>query len=273
MMNNLLQRTLVALPAAILFIWMAWLGDWYFNGMIIAITLLIQFELIRLLDGALTPSDSIFPYSFGLWVLLSPELPYVFEIGLVLFLLFVSRQTFSTSSSSIPKLSSTFFAGLYAPLGMLSLMLIDDFGTNKEGFILTISLVVMVWGADSFAYFGGRLFGKRPLAPTISPKKTWEGLMFGYFGSVVGLLLVYSLAPMLIEAFSMPLSVTQMIPMAVLAATFGPIGDLLESKIKRKANIKDSSGLIPGHGGFFDRFDALLLAAPASYVYLRILFA
>jgi phosphatidate cytidylyltransferase len=78
---------------------------------------------------------------------------------------------------------------------------------------------------------------------------------------------------MLIEAFSMPLSVTQMIPMAVLAATFGPIGDLLESKIKRKANIKDSSGLIPGHGGFFDRFDALLLAAPASYVYLRILFA
>lgn len=272
-MNNLLQRTLVALPAAVLFIWMAWLGDWYFKGMIIAITLLIQFELIRLLDGALTPSDSIFPYSFGLWVLLSPDVPYVFESGLVLCLLFVTRQTFSTSSSSIPKLSSTFFAGLYAPLGMLSLMLIDDFGLQKEGFVLTISLVVMVWGADSFAYFGGRLFGKRPLAPTISPKKTWEGLLFGYLGSVVGMLLVYELAPLLMDSFAMPLSILQMVSMAILAATFGPVGDLLESKIKRKANTKDSSDLIPGHGGFFDRFDALLLAAPACYVYLRILLA
>ena len=143
-MSNSLKRILVALPAAILFVWMAWMGGWYFKTMIIGITLLIQFELIRLLDGALTPSDSIFPYSFGLWVLLSPGLPYVFEIGF-LFLLFVSRQTFSTSSASIPKLSSTFFAGLYAPLGMLSLILIDNFGTKIDGFILTIMLVFMVW--------------------------------------------------------------------------------------------------------------------------------
>ena len=107
-MSNSLKRILVALPAAILFVWMAWMGGWYFKTMIIGITLLIQFELIRLLDGALTPSDSIFPYSFGLWVLLSPELPYLFEIGLLLFLLFTSKQTFSTSSASLPKLSSTF---------------------------------------------------------------------------------------------------------------------------------------------------------------------
>ena len=88
-MSNSLKRILVALPAAILFVWMAWMGGWYFKTMIIGITLLIQFELIRLLDGALTPSDSIFPYSFGLLVLLSPGLPYVFEIGLLLFLLFI----------------------------------------------------------------------------------------------------------------------------------------------------------------------------------------
>ena len=266
-MSNSLKRILVALPAAILFVWMAWMGGWYFKTMIIGITLLIQFELIRLLDRALTPSDSIFPYSFGLWVLLSPGLPYVFEIGLLLFLLFVSKQTFSASSASIPKLSSTFFAGLYAPLGMLSLILIDNFGTKIDGFILTIMLVFMVWGADSLAYFGGKVFGKRPLAPTISPNKTWEGLAFGYLGSVIGLLLVYFIMP-----FDKPLSLLELLPMAILAATFGPIGDLLESKIKRKANAKDSSALIPGHGGFFDRFDALLLAAPAAYVYIRFIF-
>lgn len=266
-MGNSLQRILVALPAAIVFVWMAWMGGWYFKTMIIGITLLIQFELIRLLDGALTPSDSIFPYSFGLWVLLSPELPYVFEIGLLLFLLFISKQTFSTSSVSIPKLSSTFFAGLYAPLGMLSLILIDSFGTKVDGFILTIMLVFMVWGADSLAYFGGKALGKRPLAPTISPNKTWEGLAFGYLGSMIGLLLVFFVMP-----FDKPLTLLELLPMALLAATFGPIGDLLESKIKRKANAKDSSALIPGHGGFFDRFDSLLLATPAAYVYLRFIF-
>ena len=266
-MGNSLQRILVALPAAIVFVWMAWMGGWYFKTMIIGITLLIQFELIRLLDGALTPSDSIFSYSFGLWVLLSPELPYVFEIGLLLFLLFISKQTFSTSSVSIPKLSSTFFAGLYAPLGMLSLILIDSFGTKVDGFILTIMLVFMVWGADSLAYFGGKALGKRPLAPTISPNKTWEGLAFGYLGSMIGLLLVFFVMP-----FDKPLTLLELLPMALLAATFGPIGDLLESKIKRKANAKDSSALIPGHGGFFDRFDSLLLATPAAYVYLRFIF-
>jgi len=128
-------------------------------------------------------------------------------------------------------------------------------------------LVFMVWGADSLAYFGGKVFGKRPLAPTISPNKTWEGLAFGYLGSVIGMLLVYFIMP-----FDKPLSLLELLPMAILAATFGPIGDLLESKIKRKANAKDSSALIPGHGGFFDRFDALLLAAPAAYVYIRFIF-
>ena len=161
--------------------------------------------------------------------LLSPELPYVFEIGLLLFLLFTSKQTFSTSSASLPKLSSTFFAGLYAPIGMLSLILIDSFGTKVDGFILTIMLVFMVWGADSLAYFGGKAFGKRPLAPTISPNKTWEGLAFGYLGSVIGMLLVFFAMP-----FDKPLTLLELLPMALLAATFGPIGDLLESKIKER---------------------------------------
>ena len=106
-MSNSLKRILVALPAAIIFIWMAWMGGWYFKTMIIGVTLLIQFELIRLLDEALNASDSIFSYSIGLLVLLSQELPYAFEIGLLLFLLLVSRQIFSTSSNRILKLSST----------------------------------------------------------------------------------------------------------------------------------------------------------------------
>ena len=108
-MSNSLQRILVALPAAIVFVWMAWMGGWYFKIMIIGITLLIQFELIRLLDGALTPSDSIFPYSFGLWVLLSPELPYLFEIGLLLFLLLTSSKPLVPLLLAYPNLVQLFW--------------------------------------------------------------------------------------------------------------------------------------------------------------------
>lgn len=68
----------------------------------------------------------------------------------------------------------------------------------------------------------------------------------------------------------MPITFMYVLPLSILVATFGPIGDLLESKLKQRANMKDSSTLLPGHGGFFDRFDALLLAAPVAYIYLTI---
>ena len=69
----------------------------------------------------------------------------------------------------------------------------------------------------------------------------------------------------------MPFDILQIVPLALMVATFGPIGDLLESKMKRAANMKDSSNILPGHGGFFDRFDALILAAPVAYVYLTVM--
>ena len=139
-------------------------------------------------------------------------------------------------------------------------------GTHTDGFIYSIILIFMVWGSDVFAYFGGKTFGKNALAPTISPNKTWEGFFSGYIGSIIGATAVFYLVP-----FTMPFDILQIVPLALMVATFGPIGDLLESKMKRTANMKDSSNILPGHGGFFDRFDALILAAPVAYVYLTIM--
>lgn len=234
--------------------------------MIILIGLFIQKEMISLLTDAGNPPDLFAPYSIGLWVMLFPHLPFAIEIGLAILLIFLFMQVFNNSPHSISHLSSTFFAAVYAPLGLLCLMLIRDMGSPNQGFVLTLALILMVWGSDVFAYFGGKMFGKHKLAPIISPNKTWEGLISGYIGCAIGLFIA-----LYAGAASAPLSFLQALPLVFLAGTFGPIGDLLESKIKRKANRKDSSNLLPGHGGFFDRFDALLTAAPASWLYLSVL--
>lgn len=265
-MTNLIQRVLFALPAAAIFIWMMWLGGWYFQAMILIIGFFIIQEVNRILEQSHTPTDLLFPYTIGLWVMLSHTLPLSFEIGVAILVLFFAIQTFNQTENAHHNLSSTLFAGLYAPLGLLCFVLINKMGSTTDGFILSLMLVFMVWGSDVFAYFGGKTFGKHALAPQISPNKTWEGFFFGYVGSFIGAALVFYLVPL-----PMPIELTQILPMVLLVATFGPIGDLLESKMKRKAQVKDSSGLLPGHGGFFDRFDALLLAAPVAYLYLHLL--
>lgn len=265
-MSELLKRILFAVPAAILFIFLTWLGGWYFKGFIIVIGFFIQQETMRLLSSSGNPTDQYFPYTIGLWIMLFPVIPHAFEIGLVILLLFIAIQTFSTSEDSITRLTSSFFAGLYAPIGLLSLMLIRDTGGNEAGFLLTIATVLMVWGNDIFAFFGGKNFGKHKLAPAISPNKTWEGFLSGYVGCFAGLLLALFAVP-----FETGLTFDLALPLILFVGTFGPVGDLIESKIKRKAGVKDSSNLLPGHGGFFDRFDALLLAAPAAYVYIKLI--
>ncbi len=265
-MSELAKRIAFAVPAAALFIWITWLGGWYFKVMMIGIGFFIQSEMIKILDGAKNPVDTLFPYTIGLWVMLSQEIPFSFEIGIGTFVLFVAIQTFNQTEYSLTQLTSTIFAGLYAPLGILSLIMISSFGSSEIGFTLVILLAFMVWGSDVFAYFGGKAIGKNALAPSISPNKTWEGFFFGYIGSAVGALIVWFLFP-----YDSGLTLLNLLIMAILVATFGPIGDLLESKLKRKAGVKDSSTLLPGHGGFFDRFDALILAAPVVLIYIKVL--
>lgn len=130
---------------------------------------------------------------------------------------------------------------------------------NGESFVFFLLLVT--WAADTGAYYVGTLYGRRRLAPRISPKKTVEGLA----GGVAGAMIVACAARW---TFVPDFSVTDTLVLAVLLTLAGLWGDLVESAIKRSAGVKDSGGLLPGHGGMLDRLDSLLFTAPAFYYYV-----
>ncbi len=127
-----------------------------------------------------------------------------------------------------------------------------------------IALVLMAtWGQDVFAYFVGKRWGRRRMAPLLSPRKTWEGAAGGMFGALAGALLALAL-------FGPPLSLWMTALIGVVAGIVGPVGDLSESFIKRQAGLKDAGSLIPGHGGILDRIDSVLFSAPAIYIVLML---
>ena len=130
---------------------------------------------------------------------------------------------------------------------------------GREALFLLMLTVVM---SDTAQYYSGRAFGRTPLAPRISPKKTIEGAVGGF---VFGALLMAVLGNWWLPQVPLPLRGL----LGVTVVALGIAGDLFESMLKRSAGVKDSSALIPGHGGVLDRIDALLFAAPIYYVVLR----
>lgn len=143
---------------------------------------------------------------------------------------------------------------LYITAAMCMLLLM-----HHENSILPIALILMIWCNDTMAYLVGSFIGKTPFSP-ISPKKTWEGTAGGALLTVAGAA-VYGY-------FSQTFGMADWIALALCAAVAGTLGDLLESKLKRMAGVKDSGAIMPGHGGALDRFDSLLIAAPFAGVWV-----
>lgn len=132
------------------------------------------------------------------------------------------------------------------------------------GWLIPLLLIIFIWINDTMAYIVGSLIGRTPFAPTISPKKTIEG-------TLGGMILAVAAAGVYGHYWGQQwLSLQHWLALATIAAVFGTIGDLLESKLKRMAGVKDSGRIMPGHGGFMDRFDSLLLAAPFAWLYVHL---
>jgi phosphatidate cytidylyltransferase len=130
---------------------------------------------------------------------------------------------------------------------------------ESYGAYYIIALLILIWTADTAAYFTGKALGKHKLAPNISPGKTWEGVA----GAMLGIILVAYLLTIFLELSGK--NVVSFIILSVIAIVFSIAGDLFESMFKRRAGIKDSSQILPGHGGILDRIDSLLSASPIFF--------
>jgi len=128
-----------------------------------------------------------------------------------------------------------------------------------QDFLLPLVLTIMIWSNDTMAYLVGSFFGKHPFSP-ISPKKTWEGTIGGAAITII--------AAGAIGHYTHKFRIVDWMALALCATVAGTFGDLLESKLKRIADVKDSGNLMPGHGGALDRFDSLLIAIPFAFVYV-----
>ena len=180
-------------------------------------------------------------------------------------------------SSSFPAAMTATFGFAYIALPMASLVQLRE---QWQGSFFILYLLLLVWAGDILAYFVGKSLGTHRMSPRVSPKKTWEGLVASVVASVaVGMLMTYYAAPIsrallharLIEQRDGVFTEPAMFPIVILSIVLNvaaQLGDLVESVIKRGAGAKDSGAILPGHGGMFDRIDALLFAAPVLWAYM-----
>ena len=160
----------------------------------------------------------------------------------------------------VHELMALTFAMIYC--AAFPLLMVNIREMSRGGHWLVFTLIV-IWASDSFAYFAGLRFGKKRLFEVVSPKKSWEGVYGGALGAV--------LTGSLYAAVFLPRSSLLWTALVALVLTgAGIIGDLAESLLKRAASVKDSGSILPGHGGFLDRFDSFVFALPVMYGILRI---
>ncbi|HQQ68073.1 MAG TPA: phosphatidate cytidylyltransferase [Candidatus Cloacimonadota bacterium] len=262
-MNDLGKRVLVSLifiPVLILAL--------YFEG----IPIFLMFLLVSILgvqeyrDMMKIAGDKL-PL---IWLILSPLFycAWVFfpslefpVLWLAIFIAFIQSLVNWDASNSIPRMFSLVFGIIYT--AMFPAMIVKIAWYHEPSKIL-LALILMIWIVDTVAYFVGMRFGKKRGITPVSPKKSREGFIAGALAPFVALLILY------VSGFAI-VPWPQMITIAIAAGIFGQLGDLLESMIKRFGNVKDSSHLIPGHGGVLDRTDSILLAGAFLYSALKII--
>lgn len=186
---------------------------------------------------------------------------YAIVLTAVLMIVLLVWYVFSPRTR-IADLALTLFGTVYCGIMLSSLLIIRFARPGLEGGILAFGVVLSVWANDTFAFFIGSRFGRHRLAPKISPKKSWEGFWAGLAGSV----LVWCLLPLFVEGIPYVLAVCA----GLVCGVGGVIGDIVESRIKRGAGVKDSGNLLPGHGGFLDRCDSLIFVSVIALLMLAV---
>ena len=255
-MANWLSRLLVAAVGLPLVLGLVYLGGWWVFAlaMVAGLVALHEFWLLARPLAPLAPAG----YVGAILALVGAEVGGIgWAVGglLTTFVLaFILKAISEARAASTIAISGTVMGAVWVGGGMAFLVLLREL---DHGRLAAITVLLAVWGGDTFAYFSGRLIGRHKMAPTTSPGKTWEGLVVGTATTIfVAFVALYH------QHF---LTIGQSIVLGVVIALAAPLGDLFESLLKRDMDVKDTGRLLGGHGGMLDRIDALLFAAPAAY--------
>lgn len=255
-------RIATVVPLIPIIIWMMFAGPrWLFHVFILAAVAVGGYEMMAMKVPAsrgLRLWGSVSSVTFACSVIFLDSVDQVYGVILLLILAtmvlgMLQDDPLHNASVHIGWLLAT---PIYVGGALATVDLVRDFPPTGAWVLLAFALA---WGSDTSAYFVGRKFGKTKLAPRISPKKTLEGAAGGLAGSVF--------CAVIISFFVPALPVVDAIALAVVAGVAGQGGDLFESVLKRSSGVKDSGGILPGHGGLLDRVDALVFTAPATWAY------
>lgn len=267
--SNLTQRIVAALIGSLLIGFGLYYSQWTYLIIFMAICFLTQLEFYKLvgLDGMLPlktygtfMGSTIFLLSFLVEAGYASSNYYfiIFPIGALNYLIYLYRKK---ELKPFRGIAFTFLGVFYisVPFALLNII---AFSQGEYAFELILGSMFILWANDTGAYFTGVRYGKRKLFERVSPKKSWEGFVGGF---ILAMGMAYTLS-----YYTSILMTWQWFCIGVIIIICGTYGDLVESLFKRSIEIKDSGRLIPGHGGFLDRFDGLLLAAPFIAAFLKI---
>jgi len=265
-----MKRVLTAVILIPLVLLLVFKGQlWLITLAAAAVAALAAWEFLALADasGAKTPRVAVLSGVAALFacVFFRPEYTAPL-LGCLMFALFILCAFRSPLPRVLPDAGYSIFGLLYVGLSLTAIPLL---WSQENGPSLLVFLFFVVWAGDVVALYVGRAFGRRKLAPSISPNKTWEGSVGSVAGSLLITLALLFFAEFLarhnLDWLSYPGPALRWLGLAVLLNVAAQVGDLIESAIKRGAGVKDSGTLLPGHGGVLDRIDALLLAAPVLW--------
>ncbi len=256
----------VAIPLLLAVI--IWAPVWAFLLVLGAAVMLAADELLTMARGAGLPTGRWVPLAVLAGTLTAawaggPVPLLVALVAAAIVLPAVQLASPTRPSGALAGTAVALFVPVYLGLGGACLGWLRQLPDGAWGIRFVLFFLGVIWIGDSGAYYVGRTFGRHPMAPRISPKKTWEGLAGGVAASFAG-------AAILRFALTLDLSWEHTLVVAAILAVTAPLGDVVESQFKRDTGVKDSSGLIPGHGGLLDRTDSLLYSAPPVLGYLLV---
>ena len=270
-LKNFIIRTLSGIVMVATLIGATLFSKLTFVLLLLAITLGGEWEFYRLAKKAGTSPQRFVGMLAGTMMIVAAaaalhEILAITAVAMVVFMILIPMplifELYRKSATPMANVGITYAGVIYVALPMALLTFFPMMLGNGEWKPWSVILYIfIIWANDVFAYLFGITLGKHRLFERISPKKSWEG----FFGGLLGAMAMGFVAAKVLDA-----NVAMWIGLALIAAITGVFGDLVESMLKRSVDVKDSGSFIPGHGGWLDRFDALIFSVPFAFIYLVI---